>query len=81
MRLIRPALGALLLLTLTACGTAPEDEGETYGRTLRDPDAVATYEGVSADQYAACVSRAVEIYVEADDHEAFIDGCVLGARM
>jgi hypothetical protein len=80
MRLIRPAAVAALLLLLAGCGTAPEDVGRDYGQTIRNPGAPVDYEGVSADQYAACISRSIDLYDEDTDQTAFIDACVTAAR-
>lgn len=78
---IRPALGiTVAALLLTGCGTAPEDAGYDFGNTLDPLPGVALLDGTSAGQRGACAVESVERYEDDTDQDAFMKGCLDGAR-
>lgn len=79
MKIRLAAVCALLILT-TACGTAPEDQGYEFGKTLDPLPGAPLLDGATVLQRAACAAEAVERYEDDTDQEAFYEGCLRGAR-
>jgi len=77
---IRLAAAGVLLIALTACGVAPEDQGYEFGKTLDPLPGIPLMDGLSNGQRAACAAEAVIRYQEDTDQEAFFGGCLKGAR-
>lgn len=61
-------------------GVSAEREGYEYGTTLDPLPGVPLLDGTSGGQRGACAAKAVLTYPEGSTQDAFMKGCLDGAR-